>query len=201
MNMDWSLCEALQTTNLDGITNVLLIYDVMCQYHVNLYERVAASTKMSLPDTIRIIKAIGQFHVHGHQEECLYRFSTTFIPGVGVVDGEILETLWSTLNEVSRSTRTASLAHRTEILDDHMRDSNWKKIINTGEFQIYILQFYTCIHCTHKVILLQKNIQERLHNKLKAPNILKISPGQPILLMLPHGNKKLRMPRPNGRMT
>ncbi|KAF9555064.1 hypothetical protein CPC08DRAFT_613657, partial [Agrocybe pediades] len=76
--------------------------------------------------------AIGQFHVHGHQEACLYRFSTSFIPGVGMVDGEILETLWSNLNLISRSTRTATIAHRREIIDDHMRDSNFKKIINTG---------------------------------------------------------------------
>ena len=92
---------------------------------------------MSFPDTVKIIKAIGQFHVHGHQEECLYRFSTSFIPGVGQVDGEILESLWSTLNEIPQSTRTATLAHRMEILDDHIGDSNWKKVINTGKFSLY----------------------------------------------------------------
>ncbi|KAF9545280.1 hypothetical protein CPC08DRAFT_649410 [Agrocybe pediades] len=132
MNMDWSVCEALKTANISGAADIVLIYDIMCQYHVNLYERVAASSKLSLPDTINIIKAIGQFHVHGHQEACLYRFSTSFIPQIGIVDGEILETLWSNLNLISRSTRTASLPHRCEIIDDHMRDSNFKKIINTG---------------------------------------------------------------------
>lgn len=131
--MDWSLCESCKHTNLDGITDVLHIYDIMCQYHVHLYERVAASIDHSLLDTLRIIKAIGQFHVHGHQLNCLYRFSTTFIPGVGMIDGEILETLWSVLNDISRSTRSASLAHRMEVLDDHMGDSNWKKIINISE--------------------------------------------------------------------
>lgn len=49
-----------------------------------------------------------------------------------MIDGEILETLWSVLNDISRSTRTATLAHRMEVLDDHMGDSNWKKIIGTG---------------------------------------------------------------------
>jgi len=38
----------------------------------------------------------------------------------------------STLNEVSLSAQTASLVARTELLDDHMLDSNWKKIINQG---------------------------------------------------------------------
>ena len=55
------------------------------------------------------------------------------MPGAGVVDGEVLETLWSVLNTVSSATRTASLAHRTEILDDHMSDSNWKKMQHIGK--------------------------------------------------------------------
>lgn len=130
MNIDWALCECLKTTNLDEITDVMVIYDVMCQYHRHLMDRIQISTKLSIPDTIRIVKAIGLFHVHGHQDSCLYRFATTYIPGVGHVDGEVLETLWSILNGISRSTRTATLAHRSEILDDHMGDSNWKKNIN-----------------------------------------------------------------------
>ena len=55
------------------------------------------------------------------------------MPGAGVVDGEVLETLWSVLNSVSSATRTASLAHRTEILDDHMNNSNWKKMQHIGK--------------------------------------------------------------------
>ncbi|KDR79699.1 hypothetical protein GALMADRAFT_63536 [Galerina marginata CBS 339.88] len=133
-NMDWSVCECFKHANLNGITDVLLIYDIMCQYHVNLFKRITESTHLSLPDAITIVCAIGLFHVHGHKEECLYRFATTYIPGAGIVDGEILETLWSVLNETSRSIRGATTAHRTEVLDDHMGDSNWKKNINMGMF-------------------------------------------------------------------
>ena len=50
-----------------------------------------------------------------------------------MVDGEILETLWAVLNTVSASTRTASLAHWTEVLDEHMNDSNFKKLLHIGE--------------------------------------------------------------------
>lgn len=51
-----------------------------------------------------------------------------------MVDGEILETLWSTLNSISPSLRTSTLAHRSEVLDDHMNDGNWKKMVSMSEY-------------------------------------------------------------------
>ena len=133
MCMDYSLSQAFQSTNMDSIKFSLCIYDIMCQYHVNLIRRFTEHSKLTLPETLTIIQAIGLWHVHGHKEECLYRFATTYIPGVGVVDGEILETLWSLLNRTSQTCRGMTTAHRAEVLDDHMGDSNWKKTINMGE--------------------------------------------------------------------
>ena len=134
MNMDWSLCEALATTSIGGIQNILHIYDINCQYHVRLPDRIQESPVLHIPDSINLHHAIGLFHVHGHKEECLYRWATSYVPGAGIVDGEIMETLWSVLNSVSPATRTSSLAHRTEMLDDHMSDSNWKKMLHIGKF-------------------------------------------------------------------
>ena len=81
------------------------------------------------------------FHIHGHQDACFFRFATIFIKGTGIIDGEILETLWSTLNSISPSMQTASLAHRLEVLNDHMNDSNWKKIVSIGESGFSIVLF------------------------------------------------------------
>jgi len=130
-NVDWSFCEALKGMNLNGLPKVLLIYDIMCQWHKKFDERVHDNPYLSHPN-ISLEKAIGAFHVHGHKDDCLHRYSTLLIPGIGWIDGEILETLWSVLNNISRSTRTATLAHRAEILDDHMNDSNWKKLVAMG---------------------------------------------------------------------
>ena len=132
MNMDWSLCEALATTNIGSIRHVLHIYDINCEYWKKLLERIERNDMLSIADHIVLIHAIGLFHIHGHKNDCLYRWATNYVPGAGVVDGEVLETLWSVLNTVSAATRTASLAHRTEILDDHMNDSNWKKMLHIG---------------------------------------------------------------------
>ncbi|KAF8816373.1 hypothetical protein BYT27DRAFT_7221526 [Phlegmacium glaucopus] len=127
--IDYSLSETYQTTNCVSVCKLLEIYDIVCQYYKHIESRFAASPYISLPPA-ELEKAIGMFHVHGHQDSCFFQFATSFMKGAGMVDGEILETLWSTLNSISPSMRTASVAHRSEVLDDHMNDSNWKKIVS-----------------------------------------------------------------------
>jgi len=134
MNMDWSLCKALASTNVSGINSVLHIYDIGCQYHIHLRDHINNNPLLKVDDKIKLVEAIGLFHVHGHQDECLYWYATSYIPGAGIVDGEIMETLWAILNMVSPSTWTATQAHQTEILDDHMGDSNFKKLVSIGEY-------------------------------------------------------------------
>ncbi|GBE85939.1 hypothetical protein SCP_0804630 [Sparassis crispa] len=125
MNMDYSLSNALLT--LTGITLILVMYDIMCQYGVHVRKRFRHSAYLRMPFELKIDQGIGLFHVHGHQDCCFQRFSPNFIVGAGMVDGEVIETLWAPTNEVSGSTRGMTRAHRQEVLDDHMNDSNWKK--------------------------------------------------------------------------
>jgi len=127
MHMDYALSEATKTTNMTTIRKLALVYDVMCEYGVHLDEHFLHHIGLSLPEGLEIIKAIGLFQAHSHIDLCLHRYATTYIPNLGVIDGEILETLWSVINQTARSTRGATTAHRTEVLDDHMGDSNWKK--------------------------------------------------------------------------
>lgn len=128
-NVDWAFLEALRTTNVQGDQRVLLYYDIICQYFIYLLERIGHL----LPPELEIDRAIGLFHVHDHKEKCFYRFASSFIPGAGVVAGEILESLWAGLNRISPSTRTATLAHRAEVIDDHASDSNHKKALGMGK--------------------------------------------------------------------
>ena len=48
------------------------------------------------------------------------------------MDGEILESLWFVLNEILPSTQNAAVASHIEMLDDHMGDSNFKKMLDIG---------------------------------------------------------------------
>ncbi len=131
--MDYSLSEALRTTKTDMLPKALVLYDIMCQFMPKLHDRFARHPQhLSIPPELTIEPGIGLFHVHGHQDTCFARYAPTLIKGAGQVDGEILETLWSVLNEISPMTQTATLAHRSEVLDDHMNDSNWKKLVTIG---------------------------------------------------------------------
>jgi hypothetical protein len=141
MNMDYALCESIKHSNTDGIPGVILAYDINCQYSINLSRRIAAGPFLDFPAGLPLLPAIGLFHVHGHQDQCYARYAPTFVQGIGKVDGEILETNWSVLNGISPMTRTMTLAHRTEVMDAHIADNNWKKMVNMGK----INEIYTAL--------------------------------------------------------
>ena len=129
-NVDFALLKALTSTHVEAEQGVLLIYDIACQYFVHLRDRIGRQ----LPLGLDIEAAIGLFHVHAHKDQYFFLYATSFIPGAAIVAGEILESLWSSLNAISPTARTATLSHRAEILDDHTTDSNHKKtlgIVNT----------------------------------------------------------------------
>lgn len=130
MNMDYSFTQAL--LRCKDHKRVCHYYNVNCAYWENLVSRCEKSETLSLPDGVEFFRGIGLFHVHGHQDSCFVRFAPSFISGAGQLDGEIIETLWVGLNEISGSTRNMSWAHRQEVLDLHMNDSNWKKLTNMG---------------------------------------------------------------------
>ncbi|KIM85857.1 hypothetical protein PILCRDRAFT_52847, partial [Piloderma croceum F 1598] len=80
---------------------------------------------LELYDSLEIIGAVGKWHLATHILECFPKFSLNFVEG----SGEILETLWSGLDEVVRMTQVMSIAHHQEVIDEYMNDSNWRKII------------------------------------------------------------------------
>lgn len=129
-NIDFGILRNFIVTNFDPEQALMLIYDIVCQYFIYLQERIGHH----LPPGLVFDRAIGLFHVHGHKDECFFRYAPSFIPGTGIVAGEILESLWSNLNTVTPSMRTATLAHRAEMIDDHANNSNYKKMIGMCEF-------------------------------------------------------------------
>ncbi|KAH6905921.1 hypothetical protein BKA70DRAFT_1430348 [Coprinopsis sp. MPI-PUGE-AT-0042] len=131
MNMDYGLSGSIASTRADLIGKLNLLYDINCQYSVHLRERFELGREhITLPIGLEIVYTIGKFHVHGHQESCYARYSPMFVQGIGWTSGEILESLWSVLNEAARATQTMTKADRAETLDALINDSNWKKMLN-----------------------------------------------------------------------
>jgi len=124
-NVDFAFLQALKTTGVAVQQKVTLIYDIACQYSVHLQERIGQHLSAGLI----VDMAIGLFHVHAHKDECFFRFALTFIPGIGIVCSEILESLWLALNNILSTVRMALLSHQAEMLDDHASDSNHKKLL------------------------------------------------------------------------
>ncbi|KAJ6556077.1 hypothetical protein B0H19DRAFT_947493 [Mycena capillaripes] len=110
----------------------LLIYDISCQWVIHWIQRFMDGKYLFYRDDLTLTPAVGKFHLGAHVLECFWEFSLNFMEGSGQVDGEILETLWASLDKVVGSTRSMSRAHRQEVLDEHMNDSNWKKLVGAG---------------------------------------------------------------------
>jgi Kyakuja-Dileera-Zisupton transposase len=131
MNVDYAICNALKYGSA-GLPQALIIYDIGCQWIINFKSRLRDSHHLSIPDAMELLVAVGKFHLSAHVKECFALYSLNFVHGSGQLDGEILETLWAPFNFISASARTMSMASRHQVYDDHMRDSNWKKIVGMG---------------------------------------------------------------------
>ncbi|KAH8087120.1 hypothetical protein BXZ70DRAFT_1011599 [Cristinia sonorae] len=127
-HMDYAFVNAVMYFKGTLLT-VMLFYDVACQYYKNFHSRMKSYADLSLPFGTAILWLIGMFHIHGHQDACFVRHAPTFMTGAADIDGEIIETLWVTLNDASGSHRSMGTAHRQESIDMLMNDSNWKKLI------------------------------------------------------------------------
>ena len=133
--MDYVFCAQAQHSAKE--VEEVNSYDIMCQWYPRFPQRIESVSEALgvAPDflqTLTIKRGIGLFHVHGHIKECYARYAPSFSIGAGVVDGEVIETLWSVLNDTARSARSMTWWRRQEYLDCHMADSNWKKLVRMG---------------------------------------------------------------------
>ncbi|VDC00266.1 unnamed protein product [Peniophora sp. CBMAI 1063] len=130
--VDLSLSTAFEHTITKQIRRVQLLYDIWCRYGVHLRKRFQYSG-LEWPEFRELLQGVGVWHIYGHVFECYRRFAPIYSPRAGIVDGEILETLWALLNSILQSCRGMSLAAREEKINMHMNDVNHGKIIRMVE--------------------------------------------------------------------
>ena len=141
INIDYAVCQSL--SSMPDNPWVITIYDVACQWSRNFRHRVEDSKYLEVPSNLQIVPAAGKWHLGAYVIDCFPRFSLNFIQGIGQVDGEVLETLWSVTNKVAGTTWAMGKSHRLEVLDDNMYDSNWKKWVGISK-----ATFFTFVHFT-----------------------------------------------------
>ena len=150
-NMDYLIYKALNF-NMGSIEVALICYDVMCQWSIHIKDRVTGSKHLKISDGLKLRLGIGLFHIHGHQDTCLARYSPSFIKGGRQIDGKMIETLWAPLNEISRSTRGMSTSHCREVIDDHMNDSIGRSLLIWVGSLLQISHLSSQISCSQRCI-------------------------------------------------
>jgi hypothetical protein len=123
------------------LLGIVLSYDIMCQYFINLWKRAGSNfdskwTILEAATTI-FIYLIPKFHLLAHIRKCWEEFNFNYHRWVGHTDGEGVERGWSRLNPLARSAREMGPGAWRDLLEEHMLYSNWKKITGLGESPLY----------------------------------------------------------------
>lgn len=130
--MDFALLSSLLPSLDDGISRVLVSYDIGCQWVKNLQSRISqysmsASLKLSSLSYWRVV--VPKFHLSGHGESCQAVYNINYTKGAGRMDGERIEGGWSLSSSMAVWTRENGPNARRGILDDHWGSLNWQKLL------------------------------------------------------------------------
>jgi hypothetical protein len=114
--------------------NLVVSYDIVCQWHKNLWHRMKVLPHSWHVDqgTTKVTFLVPKFHLPAHVEFCNNTFSFNLTKGVGRTDGEGPERGWDHINPMAASTKEMGPGSRRDTLDDHFGDWNWKKIVGLG---------------------------------------------------------------------
>ncbi|KAF8993262.1 hypothetical protein BDZ89DRAFT_973013, partial [Hymenopellis radicata] len=130
MFMDYAVC---MTLGLNAPPDVLLSYDIACQWRKNFASRIAIYPQWLRPphNPAAITYLIPKFHLPAHIAPCRYLYSFNWTPKVGRTDGEAPERGWAASNGAATSTKEmgpGSPDCTIDTLDDHFGDQNWRKV-------------------------------------------------------------------------
>ncbi|KAM6489836.1 hypothetical protein JOM56_014648 [Amanita muscaria] len=132
INMDYMFWSGLR---LYKLPKIVMSYDIACQWGRNFAARMAskfpADWSINCGQTF-VKKLVPKFHLPAHIEKCQVNFSFNYTKCVGRTDGEAPERGWSKINGLAASAREMGPGSRRDTLEDHMGDSNWKKVVGMG---------------------------------------------------------------------
>ncbi|KAJ7813038.1 hypothetical protein B0H14DRAFT_3090425 [Mycena olivaceomarginata] len=112
--------------NHDDIIQLFISYDIVCQWHKNIWTRLAGygPELHGRGRNCHYVWLIPKFHLPAHIEACNILFSFNLTPYRG----------WANANPLTTSTKEMGPGARRDALDDHFNDWNHKKIMGLGKF-------------------------------------------------------------------
>ncbi|KAG1846964.1 hypothetical protein C8R48DRAFT_750553 [Suillus tomentosus] len=113
---EWVIYKRANTIIPLLLLNIVISYNVACQWKVNLLNRMNGIC----------------FHASAHDDRCAIPHSLNLMPGVGRTDGEGIERNWAEINRVANSTKEMGPGARHDTLDDHFGHHNWRKFVGLG---------------------------------------------------------------------
>ncbi|KAF7326337.1 CxC2 domain-containing protein [Mycena kentingensis (nom. inval.)] len=133
INMDYLFFRSINGSDL---VQFFVSYDIACQWHINLWERMNAyeNTLLTIDNGSKyFVFLVPKFHLPAHIEACNIRFSFNLTRFVGMTDGEAPERGWSVTNSLAGSTMNMGPGSRRDALNDFFNDQNHKKTIILGQ--------------------------------------------------------------------
>jgi Kyakuja-Dileera-Zisupton transposase len=113
---------------------LIVLYDIACQWSVNLKWCIANLDYTFLDHWAHVIYLVPKFHLPAHVILCWTHFSFNFTKGVGrTLDGEAPECGWAEVNPLAASTKEMGPRSCCDTLDAHFGDYNWRKFVRMGE--------------------------------------------------------------------
>ena len=89
-NIDYAIASTLANDIKAGISNVVVTYDIGCQWAKNFQRRFSTypSTKFLKMDSLSLCVAVPKFHIIGHGALCQANYNLAYMDGVGMTHGE-----------------------------------------------------------------------------------------------------------------
>ncbi|KAF8144857.1 hypothetical protein K438DRAFT_1992419 [Mycena galopus ATCC 62051] len=156
INMDYMLWKSLE--NHDDIIQLFVSYDIVCQWHKNVWMRLAQYSprlQERAGGGREFVWLIPKFHLPAHIEACNILFSFNLTPYVAQTDGEAPERGWANANPLASSTKEMGPGARQDALDDHFNDWNHKKIVGLGKYLLERTKKAVDGMTTHRLELLE----------------------------------------------
>ena len=160
--MDFALLSTLLPSIKQGITRVLVSYDIGCQWDKKLQARISqystsASFELSSLNYWKVV--VSKFHLSSHGQACQLGYNINFTKGTARMCGEGIESGWSQSGNMVIWTRENGPNARRAILDSHWGECNWQKLLG---LRTSLPVSYSHILTSCKGVFLLKNLRRSL---------------------------------------